>query len=129
MPKKTNTTTRKKHAIDALEAARAVHVASWEKLGDIIALKKRLGRRYTSELRKKTAASRRISVLNSRLLDVRAAQTIIRAPTLAEVRAVTRLVNRVKSLAIRQATLSAAFTTIKNSMRSSSSTAAKVRLG
>lgn len=132
MPKKKSkksNASKKKAAIAALVSARAVHMASWEKLGDIIALKKRLGRRYTSELRKKTATSRRIGTLSSRILDAKAAKTIIRAPTLTEIRQVARLIKKVKSIALRKATLTAAFSAVKKALTKSSSTAAKVRLG
>jgi hypothetical protein len=129
MPRKKSNASKKKAAIAALESARSVHVASWAKLGDIVALKKRLGQKYTSELRKKTATSRRIAALNSRILDAREAKTIIRAPTLTEIRQVARLVKAVQAIAVKKATLKAAFSAVKKALTKSSSNAAKVRLG
>ena len=122
-------TPTKKQAVDALVAAKAVHMAAWEALGEMIALKQRLGRGYKRELRRKTATARRISVLNSRILDAKAATTIIRAPTVAEIRSVARLVKTIQDLAIREATLRSALSAVVAALRKSSASAAKVRLG
>lgn len=122
-------TATKKQAVDALVAAKAVHMAAWEKLGDMIALKQRLGRKYKRELRRKTATARRISVLNSRILDAGAATKIIRAPSVAEIRSIARLVRQVQVIAIKEATLQAALSKVVAALRKSSASAAKVRLG
>ena len=122
-------TATKKQAVDALVAAKAVHMAAWEKLGDMIALKQRLGRKYKRELRRKTAAARRISVLNSRILEARAAKKIVAAPTVAEIRSIAGLVRQVQAIAIREAALQAALGKVVAALRKSSASAAKVRLG
>ena len=120
-------TATKKQAVDALVAAKAVHMAAWEKLGEMIALKQRLGRKYKRELRRKTAAARRISVLNSRTLEARAAKKIVRAPTVAEIRSIARLAGQVQAIAIKEATLQAALTKVVAALRKGSASAAKVR--
>ncbi len=117
----------KKNAMDALEATRDTHQAAWEKMGKVIAKKKFLGKDFKQDSRLRARIARKIGTYNSRLLEIKAASTVIKAPSVAEVKKVRNLLKSVKNIAIKDAMLKAGVKKIKDALASSAKIAGKVK--
>jgi hypothetical protein len=117
----------KENAMDALEATRDTHQAAWTKLGKVIAKKRFLGKNYAKEQRLKTRVSAKIGRYNSQLLELQAAETVIAAPSVSEVREVRRQLKLVKELAIKDALLASGLKLINTALSTSSKIAGNIR--
>jgi hypothetical protein len=90
-------------AVQAVEVALAVHEATWKKLGQVIARKKLTGRRTTKEMRLRTRASRNIFRYESLLAELKAASSVVSAPTVAEITEGRQLLQKVKNITVADA--------------------------
>lgn len=93
----------KQNALDAVEATRDLYQAAWAKLGKVIARKKFIGLSYDVEQRRRASVSRKISIYNSLLLNLTAAQSVVGAPSPARVQDIKNLVDRVSNIAVADA--------------------------
>tara|TARA_R110002096_G_scaffold197468_6_gene380819 strand:- start:30 stop:395 length:366 start_codon:yes stop_codon:yes gene_type:complete len=115
-------------AIDAIEASRDVHKEAWAKLTDVIAEKALLAEDYDDERLLRATASRRVTHYGGVLANLRAANTVVSAPTREEIRTVARLIKEVRDMTIASAITSAGITFITNSLTTSVKAAKKVQV-
>ena len=105
-------------AMDAVGVARSVHEEAWTKLGKVIAQKLVDGKSTDQESRLRTRASRQITRYNRRLLELKAAASIVAAPTAARIKEVRALIAKVRDLAVKDAAMKAGFKTLKDALNS-----------
>lgn len=117
-----NTKTR---AMDAIAVARDVHTEAWQKLTKVIARRNFRRQSVDKENNLRALANRRISTYSRRLIELKAASVVSKAPTPAEIAEIRKFVAKVKNLAVADAMRVAGFEVIRKVMSRSSEIASQ----
>lgn len=118
----------KQNALDGISAALQVHEQAWCKLGRVVALLRVIGGDLADANRLRARASQRVTFYNRLRLEVQAASTVVSAPTLEQIQATRKLIQRVENVAVADAATRAGLDLISDALAESSATARAVEL-
>jgi hypothetical protein len=111
----------KRNALDAIDTASAVYEAAWSKLGKGIALRRVLGGSIKKAVARRASVSQKITFYNRLEAEIEAADIVVSAPTVAQIREVRKLVATVKQVAVADATLRAGLDVIGDALSDAAS--------
>jgi hypothetical protein len=106
----------KDDALQAIEAAIAVHRAVRAKIEDVIANKNFLGDTVDQERAEIARLNRKLGDLRDLQVELRAANTVVSAPSVEEISQVNALITRINDLALADATRETGLALLKSAL-------------
>ena len=107
----------KENAIDALEVSISILEAAETKIKRVIRRKRRLGEDSTQEKREQAQIARKLTRLENLQTEYEAGETVVSAPTKAEIKRVSKWLKTLRELTVQDAMLSKGFGIIKDALK------------
>lgn len=117
---------KRQRAIDAIEAASAVHEAAWQKASKAIALMRIVGGDPSRLNSLRAEASGRVSFFNRLLAELLASATVVAAPTVEQIEETRALVAKVNAISVQDATTRASLAVLSDAVSKSAAVASEV---